>query len=114
MQPDYRLLLSKIQALEEWKAERERQQIKYPLDKISYDIIGQGNQPVRIGGIYMTILPENPGASLGYGTWIVFGNNAVPVGINSGTGGGLQPRTATVGGSTIITTINVYMWLRTS
>lgn len=39
MNPDYQKLLQRVEALEKWKAQKERQQISFPLDIQSQDIL---------------------------------------------------------------------------
>lgn len=41
MNPDYQKLLQRVEALEKWKAQKERQQISYPLDIQSQEVLGK-------------------------------------------------------------------------
>lgn len=41
MNPDYQKLLQRVDALEKWKAQRERQQLTYPLDVQSQSILNK-------------------------------------------------------------------------
>lgn len=119
MQDQINYLSRQINEIKDWIAQKKRQQITFPLDKISTDILNSilniGTQEtIPVGGIFITILGTDPATSLGYGTWVIIGNNNVPIGINSGTGGGTGTITATAGATTIATTINMYFWKRTS
>lgn len=41
MNPDYQKLLQRVEALEKWKAQKTRQQISYPLDIQSQEVLGK-------------------------------------------------------------------------
>jgi hypothetical protein len=41
MKPDYQKLLQRVETLEKWKAQKERQQISYPLDVQSQSILNK-------------------------------------------------------------------------
>lgn len=62
------------------------QQLKYPLDYTSQQIIKQfiTTQAFPVGAIYTNVTGTNPATELGYGTWSAFGAGQVLVGYKSG------------------------------
>jgi len=68
------LLKQEIDVLKEWRFQKERQQITFPLDKISTDmllgLLSTSSQVLPIGSIYANKTNSaNPSTYLGYGTW---------------------------------------------
>jgi len=114
MQQQIDNLQKQIQELLEWKAKKELQQITFPIDQTSLKIINDNNGKIAVGGIYLSIDSTNPASSLGYGTWTAVGNGKLLQGITTGTGGGTNNITATVGAGIIATTYTSYFWLRTA
>lgn len=110
MQQEIEILKKQIEELQNWKAEKMRQQISFPIDQTSLRIINENNGKIAVGGIYLSISGTNPAISLGYGTWSIVANNQILLGINSGTGGSTGGAVGNTGG---VTTYTVYHWLRT-
>lgn len=112
MEEQINQLQDKINELMNWKIEKERQQISFPLDKISQDILSPSLGSIAVGGLYLSTSGTNPISSLGYGTWTIVGTGNVLEGINTGTGGTTGTILATAGATNVKTTYKVYFWLR--
>jgi len=82
------------------------QQLNYPLDKVSQDIIRRysSGEAFPIGAVFISTVSTDPSILLGYGTWSAFGAGRVLVGLDSGDGdfdtveetGGAKTHTLTV------------------
>lgn len=114
MQEQINQLQNSINELLKWKEDRLQQQIAYPIDNISMDIINKNNGKIAIGGIYLSTSSTNPSTSLGYGSWLAVGDGKLLQGITSGTGGTTGIIVATSGATTIASTYTTYYWLRIS
>jgi hypothetical protein len=62
------------------------QQLNFPLDKVSQDIIRRysGGEAFPIGAVFISTVSTDPSILLGYGTWSAIGAGRVLVGIDSG------------------------------
>jgi hypothetical protein len=59
-------------------------QVKYPLDYVSQEVIRTLlNSVYPIGCIFTTVSPIEPNVQFGFGTWSSFGAGRVPVGYDS-------------------------------
>lgn len=66
------------------KIEGIGQQLRYPLDFVTQEIIKKAAQAWPIGAIFISVSPNNPAELLGYGTWEAFGAGRTLVGLDSG------------------------------
>lgn len=112
MQEQINNLQRQIEDLLDWKFQKERQQISFPIDQTSLSIVNKDNGKIAVNGIYLSIDSTNPATSLGYGTWTAVGNGKLLQGITAGSGGGSNNITATTGVGVIATTYTTYIWLR--
>jgi len=110
MQEQINQLKQQIQELLDWKFQKERQQISFPIDQTSMSIINQNNGKVAVGGIYLSITGVNPSIELGYGTWSAVANDQVLRGTTGAAGG----TGAAVGDTTGVITYLINVWLRTT
>lgn len=77
-QQELDMLRSQVEELMAWKQKRESQQIAFPLDKISRDILDRDSSSASglsavypIGSIYFNkVNSANPATYLGFGTWV--------------------------------------------
>lgn len=70
MQEQINYLQKQIDDLKEWQAQKKRQQITFPLDKISTDVLNSTlSQAIAVNGVYVSTVNIDPYIALGYGTW---------------------------------------------
>ena len=110
MQEQINNLQRQISELLDWKAEKMRQQISFPIDQTSLKIINENNGQIGIGGLYLSTTGVNPATELGYGTWSLVADGQVLKG-TTGSGGGTG---ALVGSGTGASTYLINVWLRQS
>lgn len=64
-----------------------RQQLSYPLDHVSTQIIREAigsSRAFPVGSVFISVVSTDPSSLLGYGTWESFGAGRVMVGLDSG------------------------------
>lgn len=67
------------------KIEEVRQQIAYPLDYVSQEILSQFvKSAYPVGSVYTSVVDTNPNTLFGFGTWSAFGSGRCLVGVDTG------------------------------
>lgn len=67
------------------KIEEVRQQLSYPLDYVTQEVLAQFlKSAYPVGSVYTSVVNTNPSTLFGFGTWSAFASGRTLVGVDTG------------------------------